>query len=51
MTLDVFCLSAEEVRAGIRDLSDTRFEASLWQRTATDFHHGVPEFRGLIIRR
>ena len=50
-TFDVFCLSAEEVRAGIRNLSDTRFEASVWQRTATDFHHGVPALRGLILRR
>jgi 4-amino-4-deoxy-L-arabinose transferase-like glycosyltransferase len=49
--LDVFCLSAGEVRAGIRTLSETRFEAPVWHRTATDFHHGVPTLRGLILRR
>ena len=50
-TFDVYCLSAEELRAGIRNLSETHFDASVWQRTATDFHHGVPKLRGLIIRR
>jgi len=50
-TLDVYCLSAQQVRAGIRDLSDTDFSAPIWQRAATDFHQGVPELYGLIIRR
>ena len=36
---------------GVRNLSDTGFSAPIWQRAATDFHHGVPELYGLIIRR
>lgn len=50
-TLDVYCLSAEQVRAGTRDLRDTDLPATVWQRTGTDFHHGMPEFYGLVIRR
>ena len=50
-TLDVYCLSAQQVRAGIRNLSDTGFSAPIWQRAATDWHQGVPELYGLIIRR
>ena len=50
-TLDVYCLSAQQVRVGIRKLSDTGFSAPIWQRTATDWHHGVPELYGLIVRR
>ena len=50
-TLDVYCLSAHQVRAGIKNLSDTDFSAPIWQRVATNFHHGVPELYGLIIRR
>jgi hypothetical protein len=50
-TLEVYCLSAQQVRAGIRNLSDTGFSAPTWQRPATDWHQGVPELYGLIIRR
>jgi hypothetical protein len=49
--LDVYCLSAEQVRSGVTELTDTGFAAPIWQRGATNFHHGVPEFYGLIIRR
>jgi hypothetical protein len=49
--LDVYCLSAGQVREGIRDLSRTGFTAPIWQTGATDWHHGVPELYGLIIRR
>ena len=51
VTLNVYCLSAQQVREGIRDLSDAGFSVPIWQRAATDFHHGVPELYGLIIRR
>jgi hypothetical protein len=50
-TLDVYCLAAQQVRAGIRNLSETGFSAPIWQRAATDWHQGVPELYGLIIRR
>ncbi len=49
--LDVYCLSAQQERAGIRNLSETDFAAPSWQRVATAWHHGVPELYGLIIRR
>jgi hypothetical protein len=50
-TLDVYCLSAQQVRAGVREPSGTEFSAPIGQRAATDWHHGVPELYGLIIRR
>jgi hypothetical protein len=50
-TLDVYCLSAQQVRAGVRNLSDAGFSAPIWQRTATDYHQGVPELYGLVVRR
>jgi uncharacterized membrane protein len=49
--LDAFCLSAQQVREGTRDLKQTDFPATVWQRSATDFHHGVPELYGLVILR
>jgi len=51
VTLDVYCLSAQQVREGVRNLSDTEFSAPIGQGDATDWHHGVPELHGLIIRR
>ena len=50
-TLDVYCLSAQQVSMGIKNLSDTGVPAPVWQRTATDFHHGMPELYGLVVRR
>jgi len=49
--LDVHCLSVQQVRARVTELSDTGFSAPIWQHGATNFHHGVPELYGLIIRR
>ncbi|HKM52596.1 MAG TPA: glycosyltransferase family 39 protein, partial [Isosphaeraceae bacterium] len=49
--LEVYCLSAAQVRAGVREFPDTSFPAPLWQRATTSRHHELPEFYGLIVRR
>jgi hypothetical protein len=50
-TLDVYCLSAQQVRAGVRDPLDSDFKRPFWLRDAIDWHQGVPGLYGLIIRR
>jgi uncharacterized membrane protein len=47
--IDVYCLSALQVREGVRDLTDAGFPRSVWRRT--DPPQGMPEFYGLIVRR
>jgi uncharacterized membrane protein len=47
-SLNVHCLSAVQVREGVRDLTDTGFPRSVWRRA--DSPQGMPEFYGLIVR-
>jgi hypothetical protein len=51
VTLDVDCLSAQQVRAGVKDLPDPGFAVPIRQQSATDFHRGLPDFYGLVVRR
>ncbi len=50
-TFDVYCLSAQQVRAGVRSLSDLGPSAPVWQRTATARQDDGPDHYGMIVRR
>jgi hypothetical protein len=39
------------LRAGARDIPDNGSVRPVRQRAAADFHHGVPELYGLVVRR